>query len=660
MGPKKKPSASTETSSTDSSSSSDSTDSGSNSGSDSSSSSDSETDSSQDEKKESAKKDGSPTKASNKQVKSPADSSQKEKDMNKNRKNVFETGSEGEEKIGKKVTPKLSAKAQPQRKQTSDKQVKKDSASSTNGSDSEASKDQSQSSKSNSPKSNEPQKSDTVGIRKSQRTKASQRRSKHILGGASDSETDGDEKARKLLFGKKSGKKGGKIEIEEESHTPIPQEDRKCPVIGCDSTGHISGSTDKHFTPQACPLYHNMTTQDTLLLLEERVSRDAVRAGVNLGLMGHRSPRTSNSMQQKQYHLEVKDARSKLSLKKEIPGHFAVQPSQGEPGEDDYIIDPEREPNLTNLTSEYDLKLFREAQAAAGEQLENELKALPPSRGVKCIEMGRFEMNVWYQSPYPDEYIRLPKLYICEFCLKYMKCRTVLRRHMSKCVWRHPPGDEIYRKDKISVWEVNGETHKPYCQNLCLLAKFFLDHKTLYFEVEPFLFYIMTVADSEGCHPVGYFSKEKNSFLNYNVSCILTLPPYQRQGYGRLLIDFSYLLTRAEGKIGSPEKPLSDLGLISYRAYWKDVLLEKLCSHQGREISIKDLSQELGIHSYDIVSTLQAMGMMKYWKGRHIILKKLNVLEEFQERAKKRGKDFRHTDFACLRWRPFQPNQDSA
>lgn len=163
-----------------------------------------------------------------------------------------------------------------------------------------------------------------------------------------------------------------------------------------------------------------------------------------------------------------------------------------------------------------------------------------------------------------------------------------------------------------------------YCQNLCLLAKLFLNHKTLYYDVEPFLFYVMTAVDSIGCHMIGYFSKvrhwlfsgiasligfvkqgerriklkfitrlrhnllkagklnwrgavfkntsqaskeiyipylkliltlhvpttlfwfvfalqEKKSFLNYNVSCILTLPMYMKQGYGKMLIDFSKL-----------------------------------------------------------------------------------------------------------------------
>ena len=37
--------------------------------------------------------------------------------------------------------------------------------------------------------------------------------------------------------------------------------------------------------------------------------------------------------------------------------------------------------------------------------------------------------------------------------------------------------------DSMSVFEVDGYIHKLYCQNLCLLAKLFLDHKTLYFDV---------------------------------------------------------------------------------------------------------------------------------------------------------------------------------
>ena len=69
-------------------------------------------------------------------------------------------------------------------------------------------------------------------------------------------------------------------------------------------------------------------------------------------------------------------------------------------------------------------------------------------------------MEVWYQSPYPEEYSCLPKLYICEFCLKYFKSATQLRRHSVKCVWNHPPGDEIYRKEPISVFEICGKRYK--------------------------------------------------------------------------------------------------------------------------------------------------------------------------------------------------------
>jgi len=37
------------------------------------------------------------------------------------------------------------------------------------------------------------------------------------------------------------------------------------------------------------------------------------------------------------------------------------------------------------------------------------------------------------------------QLHWCEFCLKYFKRKSELLHHSSKCGWRHPPGDEIYR-----------------------------------------------------------------------------------------------------------------------------------------------------------------------------------------------------------------------
>ncbi|RXM96421.1 Histone acetyltransferase KAT8 [Acipenser ruthenus] len=223
--------------------------------------------------------------------------------------------------------------------------------------------------------------------------------------------------------------------------------------------------------------------------------------------------------------------------------------------------------------------------------LEKEHEAITKVKYVDKIQIGNFEIDAWYFSPFPEDYGKQPKLWICEYCLKYMKYEKTFRFHLSRCQWRQPPGKEIYRKSNISVYEVDGRDHKIYCQNLCLLAKLFLDHKTLYFDVEPFVFYILTEVDRQGAHIVGYFSKEKESPDSNNVACILTLPPYQRRGYGKFLIAFSYELSKLESAVGSPEKPLSDLGKLSYRSYWSWVLLEILRDFRGT-LSIRDLRGE--------------------------------------------------------------------
>lgn len=293
-------------------------------------------------------------------------------------------------------------------------------------------------------------------------------------------------------------------------------------------------------------------------------------------------------------------------------------------------------------------------------------KSAGPASQIECIEFGGWEIDTWYAAPYPEEYSRNRVLFICEFCLKYMNSDYVAWRHKLKCPAKHPPGDEIYRSGSISVFEVDGRKNPVYCQNLCLLAKLFLGSKTLYYDVEPFLFYVLCEYDDMGYHFVGYFSKEKRASSQNNVSCILTLPIHQRKGYGNLLIDFSYLLTRVEGKCGSPEKPLSDMGLVSYRNYWRLVMCRYLINyvpedrHERKGLSVKQISDDTGMTADDVISALE--GLRCLVRDPQTQLYAFRVDFEFCKAyvTKWESKNYVQLDSSALAWTPYVMGRSNA
>lgn len=280
------------------------------------------------------------------------------------------------------------------------------------------------------------------------------------------------------------------------------------------------------------------------------------------------------------------------------------------------------------------------------------------------VHLGDKSFNAWFKSPYPPEISRYSQLYICQYCFRYFGSQFSLTRHNLKCpCFHHPPGTEIYRDGELSVFEVDGRKNAIYCQNLCLFAKLFLNSKTLYYDVEPFMFYVLCSFDrhkSGNNHRfLGYFSKEKLTASNYNLSCIMTLPIYQRKGYGTFLIDFSYLLSRREFKLGTPEKPLSDLGLLSYRNYWKlsvaraiNHIVKSLSADKVNRLSIDDLSNLTGMTYNDVIVGLEELQSLVYDSETEKYGLVLNMLVIRQQLEAWNEKNYIKVKPELLIWKP--------
>lgn len=154
----------------------------------------------------------------------------------------------------------------------------------------------------------------------------------------------------------------------------IPEE-RRCPIEGCDSMGHLGGRLEKHFTQEACPLYHNMTIAETKAWASERQQREEER---NKALILYEPSKKQHTVDQKAYQMKVKDIRNKFKPPLSSPSR-SCHPSVY------FNKDTDREPNLTGIVSDYDLQLFREAQAMSSEKIEEELKDIQTGKGTKYV-----------------------------------------------------------------------------------------------------------------------------------------------------------------------------------------------------------------------------------------------------------------------------------
>ncbi|PON30369.1 hypothetical protein TGAM01_v200809 [Trichoderma gamsii] len=267
----------------------------------------------------------------------------------------------------------------------------------------------------------------------------------------------------------------------------------------------------------------------------------------------------------------------------------------------------------------------------------------------------------------------LERLYVCPCCFKYAKELVAWWGHVKLCQQRaHVPGKKVYVHPKgrrmvyvaqdgssrapgqkkrrgegniryveeivqdegeWSLWEVDGEQDVLFCQNLSLFAKLFLDNKSVFFDVTGFNYFLLVYTPPTAAAPsgtaappvtpqiTGFFSKEKMSWDNNNLACILMFPPWQRKGLGALLMGASYEISRREGIMGGPEKPISDLGKKGYQRFWAGEIARWLLgleiapvdSENASEtlVDVEDCSQATWISSEDCLSVLRDMGVVE-------------------------------------------------
>ena len=101
------------------------------------------------------------------------------------------------------------------------------------------------------------------------------------------------------------------------------------------------------------------------------------------------------------------------------------------------------------------------------------------------------------------------------------------------------------------------------------------------------------------------------SWDNNNLACILVFPPWQRKGLGKILMGISYELSEREGRIGGPEKPLSELGTKGYMRFWEARIANAILGMKAKAtMTVGEIAESCWVLPEDTVAVLRAMGFL--------------------------------------------------
>jgi hypothetical protein len=96
--------------------------------------------------------------------------------------------------------------------------------------------------------------------------------------------------------------------------------------------------------------------------------------------------------------------------------------------------------------------------------LEEEREEITKIKNIPRIQLGRWQIDTWYYSPYPER-VSGRSLFMCEYTLKYMTSVQRWAKHRREYKGpRHPPGQQIYSGVdsgvQLALWEVDGASEQ--------------------------------------------------------------------------------------------------------------------------------------------------------------------------------------------------------